>query len=111
MKKTRKFSEMDSEHKEEIVSQLGRNAAQKTQWEFHKKFPTEAAAALASDVSVMISDRRVRDVVMGLEAGGEFRPILIDDLGEDGPWMEGIHRSIAAEELGLKFLPAFVRIG
>lgn len=109
--KAKKFSEMSSEHQWEITKNLGTAAAKKTRWAFYPKFPTEEAAVMADEVYVMISDRRVRDVVLGLEAGGEFRPILMDGLGEDVNefWMEGIHRTTAAVELGLKTVPAFIR--
>jgi hypothetical protein len=110
MKKIYKFSEMSRDHKREIVGQLGRKAAPKTSWEFVQKFPTEAASALANDVAIIISDRRVRAVVLGLKAGNALQPILIDDLSEGNEWVEGIHRSIAAQELGMKFVPVFVRI-
>jgi len=39
-----------------------------------------------------------------------MRPILIDDLNEGHIWMEGRHRSIASEKLGLKTIPALYRI-
>jgi|SRR5271154_1094861 len=110
MKKSYKFSEMSEEHRWEIAKNLGEATAKKTRWEFSPKFPTEEAVAIADDVYVMISERRVKDVVLGLEAGYEFRPILIDTLDERGPWMEGIHRSTAAVELGRKTVPAFVRV-
>jgi len=110
MKKIYKFSEMSRDHKREIVSHLGRKAAPKTSWEYVPKFPTEAASALANDVAIIVSDRRVAAVVSGLKAGGTFRPILIDELNEGNEWVEGIHRSIAAEELRLKTVPVFVRI-
>lgn len=91
------------------MGHVGRKAAVGTKWEFIKAFPTENAVALASDLSVMVSDWRVRMVVLGLEAGGEFRPILIDEIASI-PWIEGIHRSFAAEDLDYTSVPALVRV-
>ena len=109
MRRFYKFSELGAEHQGEVVGHLGRKAAASTRWELVRDFPIENAVALASDLSVMVSDHRVRSVVLGLEAGGKFRPILVDEIGD--PWIEGIHRSFAAEELGYGSVPALVRVG
>jgi hypothetical protein len=108
--RTYKFREMDKLHQQEIVWNLGERLAKETAWKFVRKYPVQEAVALTDDVGVLLSDRRVMDVVSGLQAGGKFRPVLIDEIDEKGSWMEGMHRSIAAEELGMDFLPAFVRV-
>lgn len=65
----------------------------------------------AWDTSVVIFDSHVESVLRDIEhAGKVLRPILIDDLDEDEPWMEGRHRAIASEKLGLRTIPALVRI-
>lgn len=111
MKKQYRFSDLDREHQIEVIGNLGRPAAKKTVWKLVPDFPVEAATAMAWDTSVMIFDNRVESTVRKIEQAGKvLRPILIDDLDEDAPWMEGRHRSVASEELGLKTIPALVRI-
>jgi hypothetical protein len=106
-----KFADLEREHQWEVAGQLGRRLAARTVWELHPRFPTEGAAAIAWDASVTVSERRVREVKLALEAGGSLRPILIDALDENRePWIEGIHRSIAASELGLETIPALLRV-
>lgn len=94
-----------------MVGNLGREVAEKTVWQLVPDYPIDQAAALAWDTSVTIFDADVHSVASRIEhAGKVLRPILIDDLDEDHPWMEGRHRSIASEELGLKTIPALVRV-
>jgi len=109
VKKYYKFSELPTEHQHEIVGHLGGSAV-KTAWKFERKFPTEEAVQVAWDSCVMISDSRVRNVMMGLEAGGTLRPMLMDTLDEDNVWMEGHHRAFAASNLGYKTVPVFLRV-
>lgn len=106
-----KFKDLDAEHQAEVRSNVGDKAAKKTVWTFVPDYPVSAAAALAWDTSIVIMDDRVDDVLSQIRDAGEvLRPILIDDLDPDSSWMEGHHRSIASEELGLKTIPALVRI-
>ena len=108
MTKVYKFPEMTKEHRKEITANLG-TMDEITLWEYFPKFPTATAATIAEGVAVKISERRVKNVITGLKAGEKFRPILIDELDEQGSWVEGIHRTCAAVDLGLKTIPAFVR--
>lgn len=111
MKKQYRFSDLDREHQIEVIGNLGRPAAEKTVWKLVPDFPVNLAAAMAWDTSVVIFDQRVESVARKIEhAGKVLRPILIDDLYEDSPWMEGRHRSIASEKMGLETIPALVRI-
>ena len=105
-----KFAELQPEHQREILSHLKRGEAESTVWELVPKFPVNEAAAFAWDMSVVVSERRVRDVVLGLASGNKLRPILMDSTNEDAPWIEGIHRSVAAERLKRKTMPALVRV-
>lgn len=111
-RKLTRFSDLSQEHQNEVVGHLGRAAARKTLWRFEPRLSVDQAAAIAWDVSVIVHDSRVENVMAALKAGGKIRPILIDDLDEDlnTSWMEGIHRSLAAKELGFKAIPAFVRV-
>jgi len=111
MKKLYKFSEMGEEHQDEITGNLGLKLARKTVWELVQDYPVDQAVALAWDTSVTIFDRDVESVRWQIESEGKVtRPILIDGLNEGSVWMEGRHRSIASEALGLKTIPAFVRV-
>lgn len=111
MKKQYRFSELDREHQAEVIGNLGREEARKTVWEFVPEFPTDQAAALAWDTSIQIFDDDVASVKRQIEHQGKVtRPILVDDLDKDGPWMEGKHRAIASAELRLRTIPALVRI-
>jgi hypothetical protein len=110
-KKRYRFSELDREHQIEIIGNLGRAVAQKTVWELVPDFPVNEATAWAWDTSVTIFDHDVESVKQEIEREGKvLRPILIDTLNESSIWMEGRHRSIASEELGLKTIPALYRI-
>lgn len=105
------FSELDKEHQIEIVGNLGRKVAEQTVWQLIPDFPVDQAAATAWDTSITIFDSDVESVMSQIEHQGKvIRPILIDDLDEESVWMEGRHRSIASEELGLKTIPALYRI-
>lgn len=113
MKKKRyRFSDLDREHQIEVVGNLGTRAiAEKTVWELVLDYPVDMAAAMAWDTSITIFDDRLESAVRAIEhAGRVLRPILIDDLDEGYVWMEGRHRSIASEKLGLKTIPALVRV-
>jgi hypothetical protein len=106
-----KFSEMGEEHQDEITGNLGQKLARKTAWELVPDFPVDQAVALTWDTSVTIFDRDVESVKWQIESEGKVtRPILIDALDEESIWMEGRHRSLASEALGLKTIPAFVRV-
>ena len=116
-KKKRKyylFSELDQEHQRAVVANLGRGAAKKTVWRLMSDFPVDQAAAIAWDTSLVIHDRDVESEVAQIEILGEVRrPVLIDQLHAldvEDIWMEGKHRAIASEKLGLKTIPALVRI-
>jgi hypothetical protein len=110
MKKQYRFSDLDREHQVEVIGNLG-TRARKTVWELVPDFPVDLAAAMAWDTSVLIFDDHVESVVRKIEQAGKvLRPILIDDLDEDYAWMEGRHRSIASENMGLKTIPALVRV-
>lgn len=109
--KTLRFSELDKEYQNEIVGNLGREVAQKTIWKLVPDFPVDEAAALAWDTSITIFDRDVESLALQIEYQGKVtRPILIDTLDEEDIWMEGRHRSIASEKLGLKTIPALYRV-
>lgn len=111
MKKQYRFSDLDREHRIEVIGNLGRKVAEKTVWRLVPDYPVNLATGMAWDTSVTIADDDVESVMREIEhAGKVLRPILIDDLDEDSVWMEGRHRSIASEELGLKTIPALVRI-
>lgn len=110
MKRIR-FSDLDREHQIEVIGNLGRKAAGKTAWNLVPDFPVDLATAMAWDTSVVIFDMRVQSTVRAIEHEGKvLRPILVDDLDADAVWMEGRHRAIASEALGLKTIPALVRI-
>lgn len=109
-KKTYTFHDLPREHQLEVVGQMGKKNARTTVWRLEKEYPTDAAAAFAWDMSVMVYDSRVDAVVAGLEAGGDFRPILIDDLVDGDGWIEGIHRAIAAQKMGRKTVPVLLRV-
>lgn len=109
MKRYYKFSEMGEEHRDAIVYSLGQKISEKTKWEFTSKYPVDEAASLASDESIVISHYRIKMLVLSIEAGQKISPILIDYLGEY-PWIYGLYEPLAAEQLGLKVMPAFVRI-
>jgi len=105
------FAELDREHQGEIVGNLGRKVAQQTVWKFVPDFPVDAAAALADDTAIQIFDHDIESIVEAIKhQGGVKRPILIDELDEDESWMEGRHRSLASQEMGLKTIPALYRV-
>jgi hypothetical protein len=106
------FSELDREHQGEIVGNMGRKLALLTSWKFVPDYPVDAAAALADDTAIQIFDHDIESIIDAIKhQGGVKRPILIDELNEDeSPWMEGRHRSLASQEMGLKTIPALVRI-
>jgi hypothetical protein len=109
--KTFRFSELGREHQAEIAGNLGLKTAKETVWKLVPDFPVDQAAALAWDTSIQIFDDDVDSVARQIEREGKVtRPILIDDLSEEHTWMEGRHRSIASEKLGLKTIPALYRI-
>jgi len=112
MRKRYRFSDLDREHQIEVIGNLGtRKVAEKTVWELVPDFPVNIAAGMAWDTSIMIADDRVDSVARKIENQGKVvRPILVDDLDEGYVWMEGRHRSIASEKLGLKTIPALYRI-
>lgn len=106
-----RFSELNREHQGEIIGNLGRKVAQKTVWELVPDYPVDAAAALADATAIQIFDDDVESLIEGIKHQGKvIRPILIDELDEDAPWMEGRHRSFASQEMGLKTIPALVRV-
>lgn len=109
-KKTYSFKELAREHQLEVIGHLGKKAARTTVWRLEKEYPTYAAAAFAWDTAIMVHDSRVDAVASGLKAGGDLRPILIDDLVEGDGWIEGIHRSIASGQLGRKTMPVLLRV-
>jgi hypothetical protein len=108
------FSELGKQHQNEIVGNLGREVAEKTVWELVPDYPVDEAAAWAWDTAIMIHDDDVESLMGRIKRQGVLRPILIDTLHADeegeGVWMEGRHRSIASEQLGLKTIPALYRI-
>lgn len=105
------FSQLDREHQHEIIGNLGRKVAEQTVWRLIPDFPVDQAAAMAWDTSITIFDADVESIKDQIKHKGKvLRPILIDDLDEEHVWMEGRHRSIASEELGLKTIPALYRI-
>lgn len=109
--KTFRFSELSREHQGEIVGNLGRKVAQKTVWQLVPDFPVDQAAALAADTSIQIFDDDVESLVRQIKHQGQVtRPILIDELDEEGAWMEGRHRSFASQEMSLKTIPALYRV-
>ena len=112
MNKRYRFSELGQEHQIEVIGNIGiRSSAEETVWELVPDYPVDLATAMAWYTSILIFDGRVESVVDRIrQAGKVLRPILIDDLDEDSPWMEGRHRSIASEKLGLSTIPALVRI-
>jgi len=109
-KKLYAFRDLDLEHQWEVLWHLDKKAAKTTVWRLEERYPTETAAAFAWDMSIAVHDSRVDNVANVLEAGGAMRPILIDDLVEGEGWIEGIHRSIAAQKLGWKTVPVLLRV-
>lgn len=113
MKKLQKysFSELQPQHRMEVTANLGDKTARKTVWELVPDYPVDAAATLAWDTSISIFDHDIESLMGQIKDAGEvLRPIIIDELDYDAPWMEGHHRAIASEELGLKTIPALIRI-
>lgn len=111
MKKQYRFSELDHQHQVEVIGNLGRKVAETTVWKYVPDFSVDHAAALADDTSIQIFDADIKSLVEGIGREGKvIRPILIDESDEDAPWMEGRHRSLASQEMGLKTIPALVRI-
>ena len=110
MSRTIPFSKLTPEHQDEIVGNLGEKVAESTRWQLDEKFPTEFAASMAWDTSVVMSDYRIRSLAAQIESSGTVRPILVDDLDVEEAWMEGRHRAIAAESIGMKTIPALVRV-
>jgi hypothetical protein len=109
--KTFKFLELDREHQGEIVGNLGRKVAKDTVWELIPDYPVDAAAALADATAIQIFDDDIESIIEGIKHQGKVtRPILIDELDEEASWMEGRHRSLASQEMGLETIPALVRI-
>jgi len=109
-RKTFRFAELSREHQGEIVGNLGRQIAQSTVWGL-VDYPVDAAAALADGTSIQIFDDDVEAVKSAIQHEGRItRPILIDETDEHGAWMEGRHRSFAAQELRMKTIPALVRV-
>jgi len=105
------FSELDQEYQREIVGNLGRKVAKQTVWQLVPDFPVDQALAIAWDTSITIFDRDVESLMRQIERQGQvLRPILVDEVNEEGVWMEGRHRSIASAELGLKTIPALYRV-
>lgn len=111
MKKQYRFSELDHEHQLEVIGNLGRKIAETTVWEYVSDYPVDPAAALADVTSIQIFDSDIESLIEAIKRRGKVtRPILIDELDEDASWMEGRHRSLASQEMGLKTIPALVRI-
>lgn len=106
------FSEMAPAHQEEIVSHLGAKGAKSSRWRFVQMPVCEVMwiAKQAADLDW----ERVESVMSALRAGGSIRPILIAEQkgGEEESswWIEGQHRAAAAEELGIKEVPVFVKV-
>lgn len=110
-KKNITFSDLDREHQVEVAGNLGRTVAEKTAWQLVSDYPVDQAAAMAWDTSVVIYDSRIESLARQIEdAGKVLRPIMIDDLDAGSSWMEGRHRAIASEKLGLKTIPVLLRI-
>lgn len=111
--KTFRFSNLNREHQREIVGNLGRKASQDTVWEFAPDFPVDHAAALADDKihPTKVRDDDVESLIEEIKHQGKVtRPILIDELGKQGVWMEGRHRSLASQKMGFKTILALYRI-
>ena len=109
-KKTYAFKDLAREHQLEVIGHLGKKAARTTVWRLEEHYPVDSAAAFAWDTAILVHDSRVDSVARALKTGGDVRPILIDDLVEGEGWIEGIHRSIAAEKLGRKTVPVLLRV-
>lgn len=110
-KRQYRLSDLAEEHRLEVIGNIGLADASKSVWEFVPDYPVDLAAGLALDTSCIIFDWRVESVKGQIrQAGKVLRPILIDDLHEDAPWMEGHHRALASEWLKLKTIPALVRV-
>lgn len=109
--KTFRFAELNREHQGEIVGNLGRKVAQGTVWKLVPDFPVDHAAALADVTAIQIFDDDIESLIEGIKHQGKVtRPILIDELDEEGAWMEGKHRSLASQQMGLKTIPALYRV-
>lgn len=105
------FAELDREYQGEIVGNLGRKVAPQTVWKFVPDFEVGYAAALADDTAIQIFDDDMEAMIEAIKHQGKVtRPILIDELDEDRVWMEGRHRSLASQEIGLKTIPVLYRI-
>lgn len=106
-----RFSELSREHQGEIVGNLGRKVSRSTVWQLVPDFPVDHAAALADDTGIQIFDDDIESLIERIKHQGKVtRPILIDELDEEAPWMEGRHRSLASQEMGLKTIPTLYRI-
>jgi hypothetical protein len=111
MKTKYRFSDLGREHQIEVIGNLGRKVAKGTVWELIPDFPVDQAAALAWDTGIQIFDDDVESLIEAIKHHGNvIRPILIDDLDDDNQWMEGRHRAISSQEMGLKRIPALYRV-
>lgn len=109
------FSELGREHQREVEENLDKQTARTTRWVFDPEFPTEHVVVLAIDTKHPTTVRRENVLSVSLaiiERGGVIRPILVDDRDRNGGWwwMEGRHRSLAAEMLGMKTVPVLRRV-
>lgn len=55
-------------------------------------------------------EERVVAVAKAIKKSGVITPIMIDEIRVEGPWFEGWHRIFAARLLGMKEIPAYVRV-
>jgi hypothetical protein len=109
--KTFKFAQLSKEHQGEIVGNLGRKVAQGTVWKLIPDFSVDHAAALADVTSIQIFDEDIKSMISAIKHQGKVtRPILIDELNEECPWIEGRHRSLASQEMGLKKILTLYRV-
>ena len=101
----KKFGDLDLDTQFDILIHMSMDEAVRTTWELNEKFRLEGALAYAHE-----PDRRKARILAGLiKKSKVIRPIVVDFLADD-PWVEGWHRSVAADILRMSTLPAFVRV-
>lgn len=109
-----KFSDLDARYRKDILDWVAPGEARDSVWELREISPKEVYTKFTQDYFWNQTDYPDDDKVKKLEKligkSGFTRPILIDEVHTDGPWLEGLHRTSAAYGLRLKAIPVLYRV-
>src|SRR3990172_3772700 len=103
MSKLIAFKELPEQQQGEILDHMSLAAAKMTKWELilvEPDFVYKQWGLPGTDIN------QVRKLKQAIQRQGFTTPLVVD--GIKG-WMEGNHRAVAASDLGLPEIPAYVR--